>query len=441
VRSKKKYFKNSASSFRLAGKFIPGGVNSPVRAFKAIGGAPVFISRAKGAHIYDVDGNSFIDYVMSWGPMILGHADERVIKRVTGTLKRGTSFGAPTGKETELARLVTDIYPSIKKVRLTSSGTEAAMSAIRLARGYTGRDKILKFEGCYHGHADSLLVKAGSGAATFGAPSSAGVTKSAAQDTIVIPFNDIKKFEEIVAKEKYNLACVIVEPIPANMGVVLPKPGYLKRLREVTKKNGIVLIFDEVITGFRVALGGAQALYGIKPDLTILGKILGGGLPIGAFGGRSEIMGLLSPDGPVYQAGTLSGNPVAVEAGLATIDILMRNNIYDKLRNLGDDLEEGLRRIIGRQGQNVTLQRCGSLFTLFFTGKKEILDYEDAAACDTDAFALFFRRMLEQGIYLAPSQFEANFISEKHSLKDIKETLKAAEYTFSGFVKSKGELK
>lgn len=437
--SKKKYFRNSEASFKMAGKFIPGGVNSPVRAFKAIGRAPIFISRAKGAHIYDVDGNSFIDYVMSWGPMILGHADERVIKRVTGILKRGTSFGAPTGKETELARLITCIYPSIKKVRLTSSGTEAAMSAIRLARGYTGREKILKFEGCYHGHADSLLVKAGSGAATFGVPSSAGVNRSTAQDTIVIPFNDTKKFEEAVAREKGNLACVIVEPIPANMGVVLPKPGYLKRLRDVTKKNGIVLIFDEVITGFRVALGGAQTLYGISPDLTILGKILGGGLPIGAFGGRSEIMDFLSPDGPVYQAGTLSGNPVAVEAGLATINILRRDKIYDKLRNLGDVLETGLRRIIGRQGQNVTLQRCGSLFTLFFTGKKEILNYEDAAACDTDAFALFFRRMLEQGIYLAPSQFEANFISEKHSLKDIKETLKAAEYAFSGFAKLKGE--
>lgn len=428
----KKCFRKSASYFKLAGKFIPGGVNSPVRAFKAVGRDPVFISRGKGAYIYDVDGNSYIDYVMSWGPMILGHADKMVTGRVTRILKRGTSFGAPTAKEIELARLITDIYPSIKKVRLTSSGTEAAMSAIRLARGYTGREKILKFEGCYHGHADSLLAKAGSGAATFGVPSSSGVNKGTAQDTLVLPFNDIEKFEEAVAKEKNNLACVIVEPVPANMGVVLPKPGFLKRLREVTEKNGIILIFDEVISGFRVALGGAQELYGINPDLTILGKILGGGFPIGAFGGRREIMDLLSPDGPVYQAGTLSGNPVAVEAGLATIRVLTQGKIYDKLQNLGDIVEAGLQRIIRQQALKVTLQRCGSLFTIFFTDKKEVLDYRDASACDTGAFALFFRRMLEHGIYLAPSQFEANFISGKHSLKDIKETLKAAEYAFGG---------
>ncbi|MBI5124051.1 MAG: glutamate-1-semialdehyde 2,1-aminomutase, partial [Candidatus Omnitrophica bacterium] len=325
---------DSARLFELAKKYIPGGVNSPVRAFKAVGRDPVFISGAKGAYIYDVDGNRYIDYVMSWGPMILGHADERITRPVARVLKRGTSFGAPTKREIELARLITDIYPSIKKVRLTSSGTEAAMSAIRLARGFTGRKKIIKFEGCYHGHSDSLLVKAGSGSATFGVPSSAGVNRSVAKGTITIPFNNIGKFEEAVAKEKDSIACVIVEPIPANMGVVLPREGFLKKLRQVTKDNGIVLIFDEVITGFRVALGGAQELFGISPDLTILGKILGGGFPIGAFGGRSEIMDLLSPDGPVYQAGTLSGNPVAVEAGINTIRILMKEkNIYNRLES------------------------------------------------------------------------------------------------------------
>ncbi len=423
----KRSFLKSSASFKLARKFIPGGVNSPVRAFKAVGRDPLFISKGKGAYLYDIDGNKYIDYVMSWGPMILGHADPMVTRSVVRALKRGTSFGAPTQKETELARIVTDIYPSIKKIRLTSSGTEAAMSAIRLARGFTGREKIIKFEGCYHGHADSLLVKAGSGAATFGVPSSSGVNKNVARNTIALPFNDIERFEYAVAKEKDNLACVIVEPIPANMGVVLPKPGFLNRLRRVTRDNGIVLIFDEVITGFRVALGGAQELCGITPDLTVLGKILGGGLPVGAFGGRADIMGLLSPDGPVYQAGTLSGNPVAVEAGIATLRILMKNDIYGKIQKSGDALESGLRRVIGRLDRKIALQRCGSLFTLFFTDKKEILDYNDASTCDTGAFAEFFRKMLGQGIYLAPSQFEANFVSARHTGKDIKKTIECAE--------------
>jgi len=425
----KRRFKKSAACFKLAKKFIPGGVNSPVRAFKAVGTTPIFISHAKGAYLYDVDGNSYIDYVMSWGPMILGHANDRVIAPVTRILKRGTSFGAPTEREVSLARLVTDIYPSIEKVRLTSSGTEAAMSAIRLARGYTGRDKIIKFEGCYHGHADSLLVKAGSGAATFGVPSSSGVNKSLARDTIALPFNDIRKVEAAIARDKGNIACVIVEPIPANMGVVPPKPGFLKKLRELTHKHGIILIFDEVITGFRVALGGAQELFGVQPDLTILGKILGGGFPIGAFGGRAEIMDLLSPDGPVYQAGTLSGNPVAVEAGINTIRILMKEkDIYNRLDSMGAEVESGLRTIISRNGYNdMIVQRCGSLFTLFFTDKNKIEDYDDVSGCDTDKFAGFFREMLLRGIYLAPSQFEANFISTKHTLQDIRKTLKAAE--------------
>ncbi len=427
--SKKKCFKKSAASFKLAKKFIPGGVNSPVRAFKAVGTTPIFISHAKGAHLYDVDGNGYIDYVMSWGPMILGHADDRVISSVTRILKRGTSFGAPTEKEISLARLVTDIYPSIEKIRLTSSGTEAAMSAIRLARGYTGRNKIIKFEGCYHGHADSLLVKAGSGAATFGVPSSAGVNKNVALDTITLPFNDIEKVEAAIARDRGKVACVIVEPIPANMGVLLPNLSFLKKLRSITRKHGIVLIFDEVITGFRVALGGAQELFGIRPDLTILGKILGGGFPIGAFGGRADIMNLLSPDGPVYQAGTLSGNPVAVEAGISTIRILMKEkNIYSRLDSSGAEMESGLRKIIGRLSRrDIVVQRCGSLFTLFFTNKNKIENYGDASGCDTGKFARFFREMLLCGVYLAPSQFEANFISSKHTHKEIGKTLKAAE--------------
>lgn len=425
-------FKNSEEYFRQAKKVIPGGVNSPVRAFTAVGMEPLFIKKAKGAYIYDADNNKYIDYVLSWGPMILGHADERVLTQVVRVLKQGTSFGAPTKKEIELAELITKIYPSIEKIRLTSSGTEGAMSVIRLSRGYTGREKIIKFQGCYHGHFDSLLVKAGSGAATFGVPSSSGVNKSFAQDTIALPFNNIEKAEEAINREKEKLACVIVEPIPANMGVVLPEEGFLKRLRQITQENNIILIFDEVITGFRVSLGGAQELFGIKPDLTILGKILGGGFPIGAFGGKAEIMDFLSPDGPVYQAGTLSGNPVAVEAGINTIKILMKNKgIYDKLEFLGRSLDLGLKEIIKRTSSKITLQRLGSLFTLFFTDKKNINDYYDAAACDLDKFAQFFRGMLRQGIYLAPSQFEANFISIKHTTADIKKTLKAAEYALN----------
>lgn len=420
-------FKKSKACFSEAKKFIPGGVNSPVRAFKAVGMGPLFIERAKGAYIYDADGNKYIDYVLSWGPMILGHADKRVIRAVTAAAKKGTSFGAPTKREVELARLITGAYPSIERVRLTSSGTEAAMSAVRLARGFTGKEKIIKFEGCYHGHFDGLLVKAGSGAATFGVASSAGVNKSFARDTIALPFNDIVTFEEAVRKEKANLACVIVEPVPANMGVVLPKPGFLEGLRKITQENNILLIFDEVITGFRVALGGAQEIFGIKPDLTILGKIIGGGFPVGAFGGRREIMDYLSPDGPVYQAGTLSGNPVAVEAGINTIKILLKDKVYGKLEASSANLEAGFKEIIAHRGHKITLNRFGSMFTLFFTGKKQVVDYKDACGCDLGRFSRFFRRMLAQKIYFAPSQFEANFISTKHIAADIKKTLKAAE--------------
>ncbi|OIO39844.1 MAG: glutamate-1-semialdehyde-2,1-aminomutase [Candidatus Omnitrophica bacterium CG1_02_49_10] len=419
--------KKSKEYFRRAKRVIPGGVNSPVRAFKAVGMDPLFIERAKGAYIYDVDGNKYIDYVLSWGPMILGHADRRVLKAVSGALKRGTTFGAPTKREIELAELISGIYPSIDKVRLTSSGTEAAMSAIRLARGYTGREKIVKFDGCYHGHSDGLLVKAGSGAATFGVPSSSGVNKSFARDTISLPFNDIEKAEEVLNKQGDRIACVIVEPIPANMGLIRPVDGFLKELRHITERKKIVLIFDEVITGFRAALGGAQELFGIKPDLTILGKIVGGGLPIGAFGGRKNIMDLLSPDGPVYQAGTLSGNPVAVEAGINTIRILMKKGAYKKLESLGEMLESGINDIMDESREGIVFSRIGSMFTIFFTDKKEILDYNDVPKCDLKKYGRFFRGMLRMGIYLAPSQFETNFISAKHTAGDIEDTVKSFE--------------
>ncbi|MDD5108601.1 MAG: glutamate-1-semialdehyde 2,1-aminomutase [Candidatus Omnitrophica bacterium] len=417
--------KKSKACFNLAKKFIPGGVNSPVRAFKAVGMGPLFIKKANGAYIYDVDNNKYIDYVLSWGPMILGHADRRVIGAVKQSLEKGTSFGAPTRKETELAQLINKIYPSIEKIRFTSSGTEGAMSALRLARGYTGREKIIKFQGCYHGHFDSLLVAAGSGCATFGAPSSAGVNKSFVHDTIVLPFNDIDKVKIAVKRYKNNIACVIIEPIAANMGVILPQESFLEELREITRVNNIVLIFDEVITGFRVALGGAQEITGVRPDLTILGKILGGGFPIGAFGGRKEIMDFLSPDGPVYQAGTLSGNPVAVEAGIKTIKILSENKIYDSLNQLSLSFELGLKEIIAKAGVQVTVQRAGSLFTLFFTNRRLLRNYDDVSRCNLPGFSCFFRNMLKQGVYLAPSQFEANFISIKHTACDIKNTLRA----------------
>jgi glutamate-1-semialdehyde 2,1-aminomutase len=412
--------------FRQAKNFIPGGVNSPVRAFKAVGREPLFIDRAKGAYIYDVDGNKYLDYLLSWGPMILGHANEAVLRSVAKAMRKGTSFGACTKKEVELAKLVTEIFPAIEKVRLTSSGTEAAMSAIRLSRGFSGREKIVKFAGCYHGHAESLLVKAGSGALTFGIPSSCGVNKSFAQDTIVLPFNNIKKTEEVIRSQKDSIACVIVEPIPANMGVILPKEGFLKRLRQLTEENKIILIFDEVITGFRVALGGAQEIFKIKPDLTILGKIIGGGFPIAAFGGKAKIMDYLAPDGPVYQAGTLSGNPIAVEAGLNTLRTLMKDDPYAILEALGSGLESGLKQVINSSGTSITLQRFASMFSLFFTDKKEVRNYNDVISCDLAKFSRFFQGMLGRGIYLAPSQFEANFISLKHTAKDIKETIKAA---------------
>ncbi len=404
---------------------MPGGVNSPVRAFKAVGGSPLFIRNAKGSRIYDVDGNEYIDYVLSWGPMILGHSHPSVVKALKSAIDNGTSFGAPTSLEVELAQMVIKAYPSIEKVRMVNSGTEATMSAIRAARGFTGRDKIVKFEGCYHGHADGLLVKAGSGAATFGIPDSSGVPKSYAKNTITLPFNNIKAFKDMMSREWKSIAGVIVEPVVGNIGCVLPVSGFLETLRKETKKYGTVLIFDEVMTGFRVSYGGAQAYYGIKPDMTCLGKVIGGGLPVGAYGGRKEIMSTISPDGPVYQAGTLSGNPIAMTAGIETLKILSGKDIYKKLDGKMRLLGEGLRNAAKRAGARTKFYRAGAMFCTYFTDT-DIVDYNTAKTSDTEKFSRFFRGMLDRGINLAPSQFEAGFISLAHTNADIEKTISAA---------------
>jgi len=415
----------SKNLFLKASRVIPGGVNSPVRAFKAVGGNPLFIDRAKGSRIYDVDGNAYIDYVLSWGPMILGHAFPRIVTALRKAVEKGTSYGAPTALEVELAELVLKIYPSMDKVRMVNSGTEATMSAIRAARGFTGRDKIIKFEGCYHGHADGLLVKAGSGAMTFGLPDSPGVPKSYARNTLTLPFNDGDAFKRLVEKEGNNIACVIVEPVVGNIGCVLPNPGFLEGLRKLTRKQGIVLIFDEVMTGFRVAFGGAQAYYGIKPDMTCLGKVIGGGLPVGAFGGRKEIMSMISPEGPVYQAGTLSGNPLAMTAGIETLKELSKPGIYKALEAKSAMLEKGLKDVAKKAGISTRFYRAGSMFCTYFTDL-DVTDYVTAKKADTQKFSRFFSEMLEQGINLAPSQFEAGFMSLAHSEKDIEATVTAA---------------
>ncbi|MEJ2695122.1 MAG: glutamate-1-semialdehyde 2,1-aminomutase, partial [Candidatus Sulfobium sp.] len=386
---------------------------------------PLFIKKAKGSRIYDVDGNSYIDYVLSWGPMILGHAHPRVVKALKKAVENGTSYGAPTSLEVELARLVLQLYPSMDKVRMVNSGTEATMSAIRVARGFTGRDKIIKFEGCYHGHADGLLVKAGSGATTFGVPDSPGVPKSFARNTITLPFNDAKAVKRTIEKEGRSIACVILEPVVGNIGCVLPKPGFLETLRKLTRKNGIVLIFDEVMTGFRVSLGGAQERYGINPDMTCLGKVIGGGLPVGAYGGKEEIMSLVSPDGPVYQAGTLSGNPLAMTAGIETIKELSRKGAYERLEEKASLLEDGLADAAARVGVSVRFYRAGSMFCTYFTDR-EVYDYTTAKTADTAKFSIFFSAMIERGVNLAPSQFEAGFMSLAHSERDIESTIKAA---------------
>jgi len=419
----------SKKLFEVAQRLIPGGVNSPVRAFKAVGTLPHFIARAKGARIYDADGNAFIDYVMSWGPMILGHAPAPVIKAITRAATRGTSYGAPTAHEITLAQLIIEAFPSMERVRLVSSGTEAVMSAIRLARAYTGRDKILKFEGCYHGHADSLLVKAGSGVATLGIPDSPGVPADLAQHTLTTPFNDVTAVERILETQRGKLACVIVEPVAGNMGVVPPHSVFLERLRDLTRHYGIVLIFDEVITGFRLSYGGAQSRYGVVPDLTCLGKIIGGGLPVGAYGGPYQMMKLIAPEGPVYQAGTLSGNPLAVTAGIETLKLLKKTGIYRQLEERGRLLVDGLMDMAREAGVGVTLNRVGSMWTMFFT-PGPVTDYASAKKSDTLAYGRFFRAMLEEGIYLPPSQFEAAFLSTAHTSGDISKTVKAARAAF-----------
>ena len=412
----------SRKLFEEAKKYIPGGVNSPVRAYKAVGGEPLFIERAKGSKIYDVDGNEYIDYVMSWGPLILGHAHPQILEAVKIAVDKGTSFGAPTKVETELAKLIVQAFPSMELVRFVNSGTEAVMSAIRLARAYTKRDKIIKFEGCYHGHADSLLVKAGSGAATLGIPTSPGVTENVVQDTTVLPYNNSDDFEKAMEKIGEKVACVIVEPIAANMGVIPPKHGFLQCLRIVTQRFKTLLIFDEVISGFRVAYGGAQTLYNVMPDLTCLGKIIGGGFPVGAFGGKKEIMEYVAPLGPVYQAGTLSGNPVAITAGLHILKILSDPEVYKSLEIKAAMLEEGFKENAKKAGVNAFCTRVGSILSLFFTDK-EAFDYTTAKTANTRSFAIYFKEMLRHGIYLAPSQFEAIFISTSHTSKDIEKTL------------------
>jgi len=420
----------SSELFRQALTLIPGGVNSPVRAFRSVGIDPLFIRRAEGPYLIDEDGNRFIDYVGSWGPMIVGHCHPEVVSAIQKTAESGASFGAPTELEVILAQKVIKAVPSIEMVRMVSSGTEATMSAIRLARGYTGRDRIIKFSGCYHGHSDSLLVKAGSGAATFGVPDSPGVPADLAQHTLTARYNDLESVRTLVSANPGKIACIIVEPIAGNMGTVPPREGFLEGLRQICTEEGIVLIFDEVMTGFRVALGGAQELYGVTPDLTTLGKIIGGGLPVGAFGGKREIMAQISPSGGVYQAGTLSGNPLAMAAGNATLDILMRPGFYESLEEKSAYVADGIARAARKAGYPIYSTRVGSMFCAFFT-RQEVVDWDTAATSDTKAFAAYFRSMLEQGIYLAPSQFETAFVSAAHTTDDLDRTIAAAEKAFA----------
>lgn len=421
--------KRSRELFSEAQRYLPGGVNSPVRAFKFVEGEPPFMARAGGSRIWDVDGNEYIDYVLSWGPLILGHAHPRVVQAIRDAAEQGTSFGTPTEREVRLAKMICQALPSIEMVRLVNSGTEATMSAIRLARAHTGREKVLKFEGCYHGHADSLLVRAGSGAATLGIPDSPGVPRDLAQHTLTVPYNDLEAVRGIFSREANQLACIIVEPIAANMGVIPPREGFLEGLRQLTRDHDAVLIFDEVITGFRVAYGGAQERYQVQPDLTCLGKVIGGGLPVGAYGGRREMMEKIAPSGPVYQAGTLSGNPIAVAAGIATLEILSQQEAYNQLDKKSETLFEELRKVAGKTAVPVTGERVGSLFSLFFTDQK-VTHYTNALDCDQSAFIRFFKTMLQEGIYLAPSPFESTFLSTAHTDQDIEQTLKAAHAAF-----------
>ena len=421
----------SAAAFEEAKKLMPGGVNSPVRSYRSVDCNPPFIARAEGSHIFDIDGNEYIDYVGSWGPMVVGHAHPQVVKALQEAATRGTSYGAPTLIESQLAKKVMEVYPSMEVIRMVNSGTEATMSALRLARGYTGRNKIVKFIGCYHGHSDSLLVKAGSGMATFGVPDSPGVTPGTAQDTITIPYNDFEAFKAVFAEQGAEIAAVIVEPVAGNMGLVLPKPGYLDLLRKETKEHGALLIFDEVMCGFRASLGGAQAAYAVKPDLTCLGKIIGGGLPVAAYGGRRDIMEQVSPAGPVYQAGTLSGNPLAMTAGLETLKIITAppepgEPDYSRVLTIRTKkLVLGVAQKAKEAGVTLQVQQAGSMFGFFFS-HREVTDYETSAAADQEAFKVWFKAMLEQGIYLAPSQFETLFMSGAHTDEEIDRTIEAA---------------
>lgn len=420
----------SSELFTAAQKHIPGGVNSPVRAFKGVGGDPVFFKKAKGPYVYDEDDNQYIDYVGSWGPMIVGHAHPDVIKSVQETMQNGLSFGAPTELETQMADKVCELVPSMDMVRMVSSGTEATMSALRLARGYTGRDKIIKFEGCYHGHSDSLLVKAGSGALTLGVPTSPGVPASLAELTITLSYNNIEEVKQTFKEIGDQVACIIVEPVAGNMNCIPPVAGFLEGLREVCDEYGSVLILDEVMTGFRVSLGGAQGHYNIKPDLTTLGKVIGGGMPVGAFGGKREIMEYIAPLGPVYQAGTLSGNPVAMAAGLTTLNMISQPGFYETLTQQTEKLVKGLEERAAKANIPLTTNQAGAMFGFFFTEDKNISTFEQVSACDAERFKKFYHGMLEEGIYLAPSSYETGFVSSAHSDEDIEKTLDAAEKVF-----------
>ncbi len=419
----------SASLFTEAQKYIPGGVNSPVRACKSVGCDPRFIERALGSKIYDADGNEYIDFVCSWGPMILGHNHPSVVEAIQKALVNGTSFGAPSALEVELAKMVCDALPSVEMARFVSSGTEATMSAVRLARGYTGRKAVVKFDGCYHGHADSFLVKAGSGVITLGIPGSPGVPDDIVKNTISIPYNNLESLEKTLRDQSLDIACVIMEPVAGNMGVVLPEPSFIAKVRELTTELGIVLIFDEVITGFRVSYGGAQAKFNIMPDLTCLGKIIGGGLPVGAYGGKKEIMEQISPAGPVYQAGTLSGNPLAMAAGIATLKELQKEGFYEALESKAAKFASDLQGLATKYLEQATLNRQGSVMTTFFA-KGPITDFETAMTADTETYGKYYRLMLDQGIYLAPSQFEGAFISAAHSEEDLSQALEKTEWAF-----------
>ncbi len=425
----------SKQLFNEASRYIPGGVNSPVRAFKSVGGNPLFIKSGKGSKIYDVDGQEFVDYVGSWGPHIFGHNPDFIKKALLETIENGTSFGAPTELELKMAKLIVEMVPSVEMVRMVNSGTEATMSAVRAARGYTRRDKIIKFEGCYHGHADYFLIKAGSGALTLGTPDSPGVTKANAADTLVATYNDINSVKQLIKENKKEIAAVIIEPIAGNVGVIKADEEFLKELRDVCRDERIVLIFDEVMTGFRVSAGGAQKLFGIKPDLSTFGKIIGGGLPVGAFGGKKEIMEMISPHGPVYQAGTLSGNPLAMSAGYAALNHIKNNpDIYDDLEDKSKYLENGFRENLKILNKKFALNRVGSMMSLFFT-EKEVNDYKSATTSDTILFGKYFLSMLMKGIYLAPSQYEASFVSTAHTIEDLNQTIKAQFDSLSKLLK------